>query len=224
MRGLAGLPGVAALASAICSRSSARSAAIPALRLVRDHIALSSSVTTPARSWRALAAKFFWVHHGLLSSVPSAVLRKGHASGSAAPGLGWSGDGWACGCFVQTTANVVAPAVKRPRLSVSGNCALVGRAWWVPGGSEGGAPRTAQGRTLIWVRPAAANRAGSWRPSTAGAAAAVPARSLSRVVGAENLCHLGRPAGKRLGSGPVPGGRWAGLHLAVRAMIFGLWA
>ena len=43
-----------------------------------------------------------------------------------------------------------------------------------------------------------------------------------RVVGAENLCQLGRFAGKRLGSGPAPGGRWAGLHPAVRAMIFGL--
>jgi hypothetical protein len=45
-----------------------------------------------------------------------------------------------------------------------------------------------------------------------------------RPVGAEDLCHLGRSAGKRLRSGPVPGGRWAGLHPAVRAMIFGLWA
>jgi hypothetical protein len=42
-------------------------------------------------------------------------------------------------------------------------------------------------------------------------------------VGAENLCHLGRFAGKRLRSGLAPGGRWAGLHPAVRAMIFGLW-
>jgi hypothetical protein len=43
-------------------------------------------------------------------------------------------------------------------------------------------------------------------------------------VSTENLCHLGRFAGKPLGLGPAPGGRWAGLHPAVRAMIFGLWA
>jgi WD40 repeat protein len=34
----------------------------------------------------------------------------------------------------------------------------------------------------------------------------------------------GQIRGERLGSGPVPGGRWAGLRPAVRAMIFGLWA
>jgi putative transposase len=34
----------------------------------------------------------------------------------------------------------------------------------------------------------------------------------------------GQIRGKHLRSGPAPGGRWAGLHPAVRAIIFGLWA
>lgn len=50
------------------------------------------------------------------------------------------------------------------------------------------------------------------------------AAEAARPVGAENPRHLGRFAGKRLRSGPAPGGQWVGLHLAVRGMIFGLWA
>jgi hypothetical protein len=44
------------------------------------------------------------------------------------------------------------------------------------------------------------------------------------VVGAENERHLGRFAGKRLRSGLRQVAGAPGLYLAVRAMIFSLWA
>jgi len=63
--------------------------------------------------------------------------------------------------------------------------------------------------------------AGKGHPAQPAGAAAMPPE---QVVGAENECHLGRFAGKRLRSGLRQVAGAPGLYLAVRAMIFSLWA
>ncbi len=45
-----------------------------------------------------------------------------------------------------------------------------------------------------------------------------------RVVGAENVCHLGVCAVEAVGSVPARGGRWPVRTRGGGAMIFGLWA